>query len=98
MRQSKYKRFYDPEIGRCVKKKHIYGKGIFDSVKSIRSKLFGETPKKMLLQLLPKQSLKQASMLYNSRRQNNPTFTKKEKKTKRLKCHQSQLQRQKPNH
>ena len=33
MRQSEFKRKYDPEIGKYTKQ-HIYGEGIMDSVKS----------------------------------------------------------------
>jgi len=39
-RQSEFKRKYDPEMGK-YKKKHIYGEGIMDSLKS----LFKPTPK-----------------------------------------------------
>ena len=45
MRQCEYKKRYDPEMGRYVKK-HIYGEGISDVMKSIGSKLFGQTIKK----------------------------------------------------
>ena len=40
MRQSEFKRKYDPELGKYTKK-HIYGEGIMDSVKSF----FKPTPK-----------------------------------------------------
>ena len=33
MRQSEFKRKYDPELGKYTKK-HIYGEGVMDSVKS----------------------------------------------------------------
>ena len=46
-RQCEYKKHYDPEMGRYVKK-HIYGEGISDVMKSIGSKLFGQTVKKTL--------------------------------------------------
>ena len=42
MRQSEFKRKYDPDTGKYVKK-HIYGEGIMDSVKSFFKK---PTPKK----------------------------------------------------
>ena len=42
MRQSEFKRKYDPDIGKYVKQ-HIYGEGIMDSVKSFFKK---PTPKK----------------------------------------------------
>ena len=41
MRQSEFKRKYDPEIGKYTKQ-HIYGEGIMDSVKSFFKK---PTPK-----------------------------------------------------
>ena len=45
MRQSKFKRRYDVETGRYVKK-HLYGKGVVTDVfKTIGRKLFGKTIK-----------------------------------------------------
>ena len=49
-RQSDFKRRYDPEIGKYVKK-HVYtgeihGEGLKDIFKPIGSKLFGKTAKK----------------------------------------------------
>ena len=51
IRQSDFKRRYDPEIGKYVKK-HVYtgqihGEGLMDIFKSVRSKLFGRTAKEM---------------------------------------------------
>ena len=51
IRQSDFKRRYDPEIGKYVKK-HVYtgeihGEGLTDIFKSIGSKLFGKTAKEM---------------------------------------------------
>ena len=37
MRQSEFKRKYDPEMGKYTKQ-HIYGEGIIDSVKSFFKK------------------------------------------------------------
>ena len=45
MRQSEFKRKYDPELGRYVKKKHIYGEGIMGVLKSVGRKMFGKTVK-----------------------------------------------------
>ena len=42
MRQSEYKKRFDPELGRFTKK-HVYGEGITDVLKSFGSKLFGNT-------------------------------------------------------
>lgn len=39
------KKRYDPETGQYVKER-VYGEGIFDSVKSIESTLFGRTAEK----------------------------------------------------
>ena len=52
IRQSEFKRRYDPEIGRYVKK-HVYngeihGEGLMDIFKSVGSKLFGKTAKEMM--------------------------------------------------
>ena len=44
MKQSEFKRRYDIEIGRYVKK-HIYGEGISDVFKMIGKKVFGKTAK-----------------------------------------------------
>ena len=44
MRQSEFKKKYDPELGRYTKQ-HIYGEGVMDIFKSFGSKLFGNTMK-----------------------------------------------------
>ena len=46
MRQSELKRKYDPELGRYVKK-HIYGEGISNVMKSIGSRVLGKTTKEL---------------------------------------------------
>ena len=45
MRQSDFKKKYDPELGRFTRQ-HIHGEGVIDVFKSIGSKLFGKTMKK----------------------------------------------------
>ena len=50
MRQSEFKRKYDPEIGKYTKQ-HIYGEGIMDSVKSFFKK---PTPKSSMPKPPPK--------------------------------------------
>ena len=45
IRQSEFKKRFDPEL-RKYTKKHIYGGGIKDIFKSVGSKLFGKTMKK----------------------------------------------------
>ena len=45
MRQSEFKKKYDPELGRYTKQ-HIYGEGVMDVFKSFGLKLFGKTMKK----------------------------------------------------
>ena len=45
MRQSEFKKKYDPELGRYTKQ-HIYGEGVMDVFKSFGSKIFGKTIKK----------------------------------------------------
>ena len=42
MRQSDFKKKYDPELGRFTRQ-HIYGEGVMDVFKNIGSKLFGKT-------------------------------------------------------
>ena len=44
MRQSEYKKRFDPELGRYTKK-HVYGEGVTDVLESFGSKLFGKTVK-----------------------------------------------------
>ena len=44
MRQSEYKKRFDPELGRYTRQ-HIYGEGITDVFKSFGQKLFGKTVK-----------------------------------------------------
>ena len=45
MRQSEFKKRYDPELGRFTRQ-HIYGEGVMDVFKNIGSKVFGQTLKK----------------------------------------------------
>ena len=45
MRQSEYKKRFDPELGSFTKQ-HIYGEGITDVFKSFGKKIFGKTMKK----------------------------------------------------
>ena len=45
MRQSDFKKRYDPELGRFTRQ-HIYGEGVMDIFKNIGSKVIGQTFKK----------------------------------------------------
>ena len=45
MRQSEFKKIYDPELGRFTRQ-HIFGEGVMDVFKNIGSKIFGQTMKK----------------------------------------------------
>ena len=45
MRQSDFKKKYDPGLGRFTRQ-HIYGEGVMDVFKNIGSKIFGQTLKK----------------------------------------------------
>ena len=45
MRQSDFKKRYDPELGRFTRQ-HIYGEGVMDVFKTIGSKVIGQTLKK----------------------------------------------------
>ena len=45
MRQSDFKKRYDPELGRFTKQ-HIYGEGVMDVFKNFGSKILGQTLKK----------------------------------------------------
>ena len=45
MKQSEFKKRYDPELGRFTRQ-HIYGEGVMDVFKNIGAKVFGHTLKK----------------------------------------------------
>ena len=45
MKQSEFKKRYDPELGRFTRQ-HIYGEGVMDVFKNIGAKVFGPTLKK----------------------------------------------------
>ena len=45
MRQSEFKKRYDPELGRFTRQ-HIYGEGVMDVFKNIGTKVIGQTLKK----------------------------------------------------
>ena len=45
MKQSEFKKRYDPELGRFTRQ-HIYGEGVMDVFRNIGSKVFGQTLKK----------------------------------------------------
>ena len=45
MRQSDFKKIYDPELGRFTRQ-HIHGEEVMDVFKNISSKIFGKTMKK----------------------------------------------------
>ena len=45
MKQSEFKKPYDPELGR-FSRQHIYGEGVMDVFKNIGAKVFGQTLKK----------------------------------------------------
>ena len=45
MRQSEFKKRYDPDLGRFTRQ-HIYGEGVMDVFKNIGAKVIGQTLKK----------------------------------------------------
>ena len=45
MKQSEFKKRYDPELGRFTRQ-HIYGEGVMDVFKNVGAKVFGQTLKK----------------------------------------------------
>ena len=45
MKQSEFKKRYDPELGRFTRQ-HIYGEGVMDVFKNIGAKVFSQTLKK----------------------------------------------------
>ena len=64
MRQSDFKKKYDPELGRFTRQ-HIYGEGVMDVFKNIGSKLFGKTIKRAAKQQQQKQLQQQQQKLVN---------------------------------
>ena len=54
MRQSEFKKQFDPEVGKYVRK-HIYGEGIFTD---IAKKIFGPATKKLLGETMKKATTK----------------------------------------
>ena len=46
MRQSEFKKRYDPELGRFTRQ-HIYGEGVMDVFRNIGAKVIGQTLKKV---------------------------------------------------
>ena len=46
MKQSEFKKRYDPELGRFTRQ-HIYGEGVMDVFKNIGRRVFGQTSKKV---------------------------------------------------
>ena len=53
MKQSEFKKRYDPELGRFTRQ-HTYGEGVMDVFKSIGAKVFGKTLKKAAKTAAPK--------------------------------------------
>ena len=49
MRQSEFKKRYDPELGRFTRQ-HIYGEGVIDVFKNTGAKVIGQTQQKLLQQ------------------------------------------------
>ena len=77
MRQSEFKRKYDPDTGKYVKK-HIYGEGIMDSVKSFFRK---PTRKKVSFEVNPKEKKAGDKIVKILSRENPPTTKTKHKMT-----------------
>ena len=82
MRQSEFKRKYDPDTGKYVKK-HIYGEGIMDSVKSFFRKPIPKKPpppkptrKKVTFDSNPKEK-KAGDKIVKLLSRENPPSTKK---------------------
>ena len=58
MKQSEFKKRYDPELGRFTRQ-HIYGEGVMDVFKNIGSKEFLAKHSKKLQKLLQQKQLQQ---------------------------------------
>ena len=64
MRQSDFKKRYDPELGRFTRQ-HIYGEGVMDVFKNFGSKILGQTLKKAAKQQQQKLLQQQLQKLVN---------------------------------
>ena len=64
MKQSEFKKRYDPELGRFTRQ-HIYGEGVMDVFKNIGSKVFGQTLKKAAKSAATKAITSAATKLVN---------------------------------
>ena len=64
MKQSEFKKRYDPELGRFTRQ-HIYREGVMDVFKNTGSKVFGQTLKKAAKLLQQKQLQQQLQKLVN---------------------------------
>ena len=64
MKQSEFKKRYDPEMGRFTRQ-HIYGEGVMDVLKNIGSKVSNQTLKKLQKLLLIKQLQQRLHKLVN---------------------------------
>ena len=89
MRQSEFKRKYDPDTGKYVKK-HIYGEGIMDSVKSFFKKPPPKKPpppkptrKKVTFDSNPKEKKAGDKIVKILSRENPPTTKTKRKMTEK---------------
>ena len=76
MRQSEFKRKYDPEIGKYTKK-HIWGEGIMDSVKSFFKKPPPKPPKKVTFEPSSFADKKAGDKIVKILSKENPPTTKK---------------------
>ena len=88
MRQSEFKRKYDPDTGKYVKK-HIYGEGIMDSVKSFFRKPSPKKPppkptrKKVSFEANPKEKKAGDKIVKLLSRENLPSTKTKHKMTEK---------------
>ena len=64
MRQSEFKKRYDPELGRFTRQ-HIYGEGVMDAFKNIGAKVIGQTLKKAAKKAATKAVTTAATKLVN---------------------------------
>ena len=85
MKQSEFKKRYDPDLGRFTRQ-HIYGEGVMDVFKNIGAKVFGQTLKKAEKLLLIKQLQRRLQKLVNILERKLVTkYFPCEQKVKRLK-------------
>ena len=82
MRQTEYKKRYDPELGRFTRQ-HIYGEGLMDEFKNIGPKVFAQIAKKAPTKAITTAAAKTGEHVGEKAGDKIIDFLSRKKKTKR---------------